>query len=326
MEILSTLELNRIYQMDCLDGMRLLPDKSVSLICIDPPYNIGKDKWDKWKTVNDYVQFMGSVFIECERILKDNGSFYFFHNDFLQVVELQNWLNNQSKLNFNQLIIWNKRFNEARNKGFLDGFIVVDGLRNYQQMAEYCLFYTKHSELGITTAEYEENNYPTIRKYFKELQEAIGLSLSKINKTLGHRKAEHAFYWKTSQWGMPTYETYQEIIKLVKDESFEVRTHDDLVDEFEKTRYTYNNLKTHHSVWNYEIAKKQGHITPKPVDLIENIILHSSYEDDLVLDCFMGSGTTAVAALKNNRKFIGFEKESKYIEIANKRLINLELK
>ena len=115
----------------------------MDLVLIDPPYNIGKDKrWDKWKTVNEYVDFIGEVFKECERVLKDNGSFYFFHNDFLQIVELQNYINKNTNFVFNQLIIWNKRFNEAKNKGFLDGFCEVNNLRNYQKMAEYCLFYT----------------------------------------------------------------------------------------------------------------------------------------------------------------------------------------
>ena len=115
---------------------------------IDPPYNIGKDTWDKWKTVELYVDFMKNVFLELERVLKDNGSFYFFHNDFLQIVELQNMINKETSFKFKQFIVWNKRFNECKNKGFLDGFLAPKGLRNYQQMAEYALFYTFQDETG----------------------------------------------------------------------------------------------------------------------------------------------------------------------------------
>ena len=71
---------------DCLELVKDIPDKSVDLALIDPPYNISKADWDKWKTVDDYVDFMGKVFLEIQRVLKDNGSFYFFHNDFLQIV------------------------------------------------------------------------------------------------------------------------------------------------------------------------------------------------------------------------------------------------
>ena len=71
-----------IYCDDCLTKMKEFKDNSIDLVLIDPPYNIGKDKWDKWRSVKDYVEFMGKVFKEIERVLKPNGSFYFFHNDF----------------------------------------------------------------------------------------------------------------------------------------------------------------------------------------------------------------------------------------------------
>jgi len=62
------------------------------------------------------------------------------------------------------------------------------------------------------------------------------------------------------------------------------------------------------------------HPTQKPLELLKHIIKISSKENDLVLDCFAGSGTTAIACLKLNRKFIGIEKEQEYIEIAKARI------
>ena len=57
----------KLYNGDCLEVFKNIKDKSVNLILIDPPYNIGKDKkWDKWKTVDAYVEFMGKVFLESE--------------------------------------------------------------------------------------------------------------------------------------------------------------------------------------------------------------------------------------------------------------------
>lgn len=67
------------------------------------------------------------------------------------------------------------------------------------------------------------------------------------------------------------------------------------------------------------------HPTQKPVEVIEKLITDSTKEGDLVLDCFMGSGTTAVAAKKLNRNFIGFEIQEKYIEIAKRRLKQVDL-
>lgn len=69
--------------------------------------------------------------------------------------------------------------------------------------------------------------------------------------------------------------------------------------------------------------KEALHPTQKPVALFEYLIKTYTNEGDIILDNCMGSGTTAVAALKNNRAFIGFETEEKYIEIANKRIESL---
>ena len=61
-------------------------------------------------------------------------------------------------------------------------------------------------------------------------------------------------------------------------------------------------------------------MTPKPTDLIKNIILHTTDEGDDVLDCFAGSGTTGVAAGQLKRKFILVEKDKEYVSIIKKRL------
>ena len=66
--------------------------------------------------------------------------------------------------------------------------------------------------------------------------------------------------------------------------------------------------------------KPNGHPAEKPVELMQWIIENSTQEDDTVLDPFMGSGTTGVAALKAGRKFIGIEQDSHWYEIAKRRL------
>lgn len=62
------------------------------------------------------------------------------------------------------------------------------------------------------------------------------------------------------------------------------------------------------------------HPTQKPLDLLDRIVLASTNEGNLILDPFMGSGTTGVVALKHKRKFVGIEKEKEFIELAEKRL------
>ena len=126
------LEVNKIYCGDCLELMKETDNNSIDLIIADIPYNIKKDVWDKWKKQEDYINYIGKRFLECQRVLKDNGSFYFFHNDFLQMVELQNWINKNTEFVFKQLIIWNKKFKGVSNEGFLQGYNEVEMLRNYQ--------------------------------------------------------------------------------------------------------------------------------------------------------------------------------------------------
>lgn len=65
---------------------------------------------------------------------------------------------------------------------------------------------------------------------------------------------------------------------------------------------------------------KSLHHTQKPVDLMEWLVKTYTNDGDTVLDCFMGSGTTGVACVRNNRNFMGMELQEKYFEIAKNRI------
>ena len=107
----------------------------------------------------------------------------------------------------------------------------------------------------------------------------------------------------------------------------------------EKSKHTFNyNLmreenggKQMKSVWSFTAPKNSEktfgkHPTQKPVDLLNRIIKASTIEGDIVLDPFLGSGTTAVSCVLNNRKYIGIEKEKEYFELAKKRIEDAENK
>lgn len=70
------------------------------------------------------------------------------------------------------------------------------------------------------------------------------------------------------------------------------------------------------------IGDDKHHPTEKPVELFDRLINNSSKEGELVLDPFMGSGSSAVSAFKNNRRYIGFEIDEKYYKVAEKRMEN----
>ena len=334
-----SLQINEIHQGDCLELMKQIKDKSIDLIIIDPPYNIKKDKWDD---IKNYESWLKLVLLELQRVLKDNGSFYMFHSEMDVISDLINWFKTETDLIFKQFIIWNKRFEGSPKKGFLDGYVFVDNLRNYQQMAEYILYYTFQDATGLSKI--MGNCVYPIRDYIRsEIIKAKGkIVLKDINKVLGTATngggvASAYLSLNKKSPSMITKEHYSILkkwlnndvsngSKYLRSEYEDLRSeYEYLRSEYEDLRYVFNNQKTHHSVWNYDIEKKQGHMTPKPIELIKNIIFHSSNEKQIVLDCFMGSGTVAVACQQTNRNFIGIELDENYCEIARKRVYEAKL-
>jgi len=315
---------------DCLEVMPTLEDKSINLAILDLPYNIKKASWD---SIPEYMTFVGNVFKECERLLKDNGSLYWFHNDFNTIVDVYTMLRD-SKFVFRQFITWNKRY-KSRDKQYnswMQGFVSETALRTYPRLAEYIICFVRRESMktewdktGLLRVKQDINNFTSLRNYFKWFQSELGMPKDKIIEQIGQR-ADHCFRWGSSQWDLPTEETYSDLCSLLHKQAAR-RYYEDLRRDYESQRrdyedqrYTFNNQKTHHSVWNYSVAPKIGHVTPKPVRLIENIIVHSSNEGDTVLDPTAGSGTTAVACHKSNRHYICIEKEPEYCAIAEKRL------
>ncbi|MCB2209552.1 site-specific DNA-methyltransferase [bacterium] len=80
------------------------------------------------------------------------------------------------------------------------------------------------------------------------------------------------------------------------------------------------------SVWEIppESAKRVGHPAPFPIPLAERVIRLFSYTGDVILDPFVGSGTTCVAAKQLNRNYVGYDIEEKYLQIAEERLKDVE--
>lgn len=74
------------------------------------------------------------------------------------------------------------------------------------------------------------------------------------------------------------------------------------------------------SILRYPTVQKMGHPTSKPIDLLRWLVLTYTNTDELILDPFSGSGTTALACLQANRNFIAIEKEKKYCELGTRRI------
>ena len=89
-------------------------------------------------------------------------------------------------------------------------------------------------------------------------------------------------------------------------------------------KHTFNHkLGQIHNVFTYPLCQgneRTEHPTQKPLKLLEKIISYHSNKGDIILDPFMGVGSTCVAAKELGRNYIGIEKEQKYVDIANRRL------
>lgn len=94
-----------------------------------------------------------------------------------------------------------------------------------------------------------------------------------------------------------------------------------------KDKWTFNRLSDTYDRCKYIYpltpkSEKVGHTTQKPIALMEEIIKRHTNENDLILDTFIGSGTTAIACINTNRKYIGIEKDETYFNIAKERIEN----
>jgi len=94
-----------------------------------------------------------------------------------------------------------------------------------------------------------------------------------------------------------------------------------LLKRFISPKYTGNTFKSK-SVWTFPAvsAKSIGHPAPFPEELPTRLIKLYSFKDDVVLDPFLGSGTTSLSAVKYGRSYIGYDTNKKYIELANRRV------
>ena len=133
-----------------------------------------------------------------------------------------------------------------------------------------------------------------------------------INSITNTKSVVSRHYFSDSQWIFPTKEIY---IKLQKTGFFNK--------EYESLRRVFNPQKNIYEVIDIPIINQNEntkHPTTKPLALIKTFIKASSNKNSIILDAFMGSGTTALACLETNRQFIGFEIDEDYYKICEDRI------
>ena len=116
----------------------------------------------------------------------------------------------------------------------------------------------------------------------------------------------------------PTLRDVHEYIMVFSKENFDRKKIVDRKNTIKKEEF----LEFTKSIWtfNAESAKKIGHPAPFPIELPYRLIQLYSYEGEVILDPFMGSGQTALASIKSNRYFIGYDINKDYVKLAEKHI------
>lgn len=283
------LELNRIYNMDCLDGMKDINDNSIDCIIIDPPY-IGmiNEKWDR-KSDKNAKLFFDSVLNESYRILRYGGRFLSFaSNDTLQYLY-------NNKLQHKELLIIDKGFDK-----------VAPG-RNTKQLKQH----VNHTEFIAVFTKYA-------REYIKEklLFSSKGYTAGEINKLLGCA-TNGGGVWSTYTGDtegigqVPPRKQWIKFMEIFKD-----------LPEYDTFEEIFNNKKGMGNILPEFCFRMNDrcHPTQKPIQLLEYLINTYTKEKNTILDPCIGSGTTAIASIRTGRNFIGFEIDKGYFDSAEIRI------
>lgn len=305
---------------DALELLRTIPDKSVALVLTDPPYNIGKADWDR---IDGYIDWCLVWLRECCRVLKDNGVLYFWHNDMPQIAQLMNAIAGELPLIFDSFCIWNKGDTFRKTAWCSE----KSTLRSWFNVCEFCVHYFMQPVDERTGLEQINSNpacFRELKDWYRDELRRLGLTQLDVaaayTAATGKSPAMLRHYFQDSQFEIPTQAVWDAVyIPLGFSRTFE-----ELRSSYEELRNPHNADENHCNVWDVPAVPSTGRVHPceKPVPLLQRIVRVSSRPGDTVLDCFMGSGTTGLAAVAEGRGFIGIERDGKYFNIARQRIEN----
>jgi len=311
---------------------RLMNGEKADLAHNDPPYGMKKENEG---VLNDNLNFKDLLKFNKNWIslqfshIKQNGSWYCWGIDEPLMDIYSNILKPyiaQQKATFRNLITWFKN-----PSGLGDGQNNPSA-RSYGVITEKCLFVM----CGVQGFNNNEDNYyegwESIRKYLHHEMDKCGGRI-KWKEALGNQMGSH--YFTKSQWALPTEENYKKLQQYAKGNAFHKeydelkKEYDELKKEYYLTRAYFDNTHDNMTeVWQFDRVKDRSemgnHATPKPIPLCERVIKSSCPDDGLVIDFFLGSGSTMVAAHQLKRKCYGMELEPKYCQVIIDRMKKLD--
>ena len=302
----------------------------------DPPYGMKKENEG---VLNDNLNYSDLLDFNKQWIplqfnhLKENGSWYCWGIDepLMDIYsEILKPYITQQKATFRNLITWDKGNGQGQNS---------ENTRSYAIADEKCLF----AMMGVQGFNNNADNYfdkwEPIRIYLEKEIKKLNESDGKIASALGYKDGRTVnHWWSKSQWAFPTEDNYRALREYAKSKNAEVfkkeyepfkKEYEELKKEYYSTRAYFNNVHDNfNNVWHFDRHKREGneggHATPKPIPLCERVIKSSCPDNGLVLDVFLGSGTTMVAAHQLNRKCYGMELDPKYCQVIIDRMHKLD--
>jgi site-specific DNA-methyltransferase (adenine-specific) len=294
--------INKIHLGDCLEVMKKIPDGSVDMVLCDLPYGTTNCKWDS-------IISFEKLWEQYNRVCKKNAAMVFTaSNPFTAALIMSN------PKYFKYTWVWEK----SKATGYLNAKKMP--MRAHEDI---CIFYRKpptYNPQKTKGTPYDKGtgHRPT-SVYGSQGQKAKNKRRKELNKmTLEQVKDE----MKTNGIDLTNVTKKEQMIDMLVKKVESIKVH---VKNESGLRYprTVQYFKTAES----EGRKSVIHPTQKPVLLFEYLIKTYTNEGEVVLDNCIGSGTTAIACINQNRKYIGIELDEEYYNKCNERIKkHLEIK
>jgi DNA modification methylase len=300
--------MNKIIQGDCIAGMRTLPDKSVHTCVTSPPYfglrDYGRDgQIGLEETPEQFVSALVEVFREVKRVLRDDGTLWLNLGDSYAGNNSQASNNGRAGFGNERERIVNRTGNGLKTKDLIGiPWRVAFALQTDGWYLRQDIIWHKPNPMpeSVTDRCTKAHEYifllsKSARYYF----DAESIKEESVHYATDARADKGNIRYEGKRTIDPSGKNGQE--------SF----------------ITINETRNKRSVWTITTKPYSGaHFATFPQDLIEPCIKAGCPPNGIVLDPFMGAGTTAVVARKLGRNYIGMELNQEYINIAEQRIVD----
>ena len=306
-----------LFAGDSLAMLRQIPDNTISLVLTDPPYHATKKKniygdthFEKDK---HYLDWIGHYSNEWRRILKQNGSLFCFC-DSSMAARLEELFS--ARFNILSHIVWTK----PNAPGF-DGWkgkMKKEALRQWYPHSERIIFAEPAIPGNLHRSPFGE--------FLRAKRSQSGLSTHELTELIGaYGKINHG--GAVSNWeagrNTPSRDQYSKICN-----AFLATGNIDCMPPYEDVirPFMVDSSKEFTDVWNFPSVRpyKGKHPAEKPLNLLTHAIQATTFVDDIVLDCFAGSGSTAIAAVALGRRTISIEMQDHWVSTISARLKSMQ--